>query len=205
MSNNSNINEDRELLNRLRNPSSNSKKPEAKNEQDEQKPFYSDWYASRNKTPEEEKKSHKRDRNDRQKLFAGQSGNDGNNELRTKILRIQLSPKEYGKVQNFYQKSSLNTMAGFCREKLLSEPGTIKNNNKAATNLISVASKLQQIESNLKKIGNNINQVAKVSNTNKTESLTQLYEQQLAELKNEIDEFQQIKKQMAKILSEGSL
>ena len=85
MSNNSNINDDRELLNRLRNPGSNIKKTEEKKEESDQKPFYSDWYASRNKTPDEEKKSHKRDREDRQKLFAGQSGNDGNNELRTKI------------------------------------------------------------------------------------------------------------------------
>ena len=153
----------------------------------------------------EEKKSHKRDREDRQKIFAGQCGEDGNNELRTRILKIQFSPKEFDVLNDFYQRSDLKTMASFCRKKLLATPGTIKTNNKEATNLIAIASKLQQIEGNLKKIGSNINQVAKVSNTHKTDSLTQLYEQQLAEMQTEIDEFQELKKQMANIIKKGSL
>lgn len=145
------------------------------------------------------KKSHKRDRDDRQKLFAGQSGNDGNDELRTRRIELRFSPKELAKVNQYFEKSSFNTFGSFCREKLLAKPGTIKNNNEAANNLISISFQLQ-------KIGTNINQIAKVLNARKNENLdVSLQENLIKSLQEELTLFQDMKKRMSKILSEGSL
>lgn len=145
------------------------------------------------------KKSHKRDRDDREKLFAGQSGNDGNNELRTKRIELLLSPKELKQVNEYFEKSSFTTFGKFCRQKLLAKPGTIKNNNEAVNTLISIAFQLQ-------KIGNNINQIAKVLNAKKTERIdVSLQENLVKNLQEELSLFQDMKKQMANVLSRGTL
>ena len=55
----------------------------------------------------------------RKKKSAGQSGSDGNEELRTKIVSLYLSPTEFKKLTEYFSKSAQTTMANFCREKLL--------------------------------------------------------------------------------------
>lgn len=92
------------------------------------------------------------------KKSAGQSGDDGNVELRNKRIFISISPGELEKIDGFYKHSSQTTFAGFCREKLLSKPEVVKNNRQ-------LISEISQVLYELNKIGTNINQIAKRVNS----------------------------------------
>lgn len=159
---------DRELLKKLRNP---------------------------NYKTEKIKVSHKRDKEDRPKRFAGQSGEDGNTSLRTKKILLNLSPEEYSIISYYYEKSSNKTMGSFVRQKILSEPGAIQNNNKVANEIVSFSFQLQ-------KIGNNINQIARILNSRKDADPTLKL---ISELQSELDELQFIKKQFCKTIKKGNL
>lgn len=118
----------------------------------------------------------------KKKKSTGQSGSDGNEELRTKIISIYLSPSEFSKLSEYYEKSSQNRLANFCREKLLSKPGT--TTDKKA--IVSEISKSLYYQS---KISNNLNQIAKKVNTIKKD-----YPELLSELQFELEELKNLNK-----------
>jgi len=108
------------------------------------------------------------------KKSSGQSGNDGNQELRTKRIEFSVSPTELEKLSLFYELSPQSTFAQFCREKILSKPGSASNNSEIKA---QYASLIYQIN----KIGTNLNQIAKKINKLKTD-----YPQLVEELKVEL-------------------
>lgn len=115
------------------------------------------------------------------KKKAGQSGEDGNINLRNKKIWINVSPEEFKKISDYFQKSSHKTFAQFCREKLLEKPGKVQQKNKVISEIIS--SMYQQ-----NKIGININQIAKKVNTLKKD-----YPELLDEISSELADLKRLK------------
>ena len=116
------------------------------------------------------------------KKQAGQTGFDGNDELRNKVVQFTVSPSEYIKLLELYSKSTSSTLAYFCREKsLLSVP----TNNKK--HIISNHA-LEMFH--LSKIGNNINQIAKKINSGESKDNI------ICELREELEELRKIKTRM---------
>ena len=129
----------------------------------------------------------------KKKKSSGQSGADGNTELRTKIVSIYFSPTEYSKLSDYFNRSSQTTLANFCRDKLLSTPGVTSNKKE----ILSEISKSIYQQS---KIGNSLNQIARKVNTLKND-----YPELLIELQNELEELKRLNKNMlAKFKKVGS-
>ena len=120
----------------------------------------------------------------KKKKSAGQSGSDGNEELRTKIVSLYLSPTEFKKLTEYFSKSAQTTMANFCREKLLSKPG-------ATTDKKEILSEISYSIYQQSKISTNINQIAKKVNTLKKD-----YPELISELQLELEELKQLNKAM---------
>lgn len=120
----------------------------------------------------------------KKKKSTGQSGEDGNEELRTKVISIYLSPTEYLKLTDHFSNSPQSTLANFCREKLLSKPG-------AATEKKAILAEVAKSIYQQSKISNNINQIAKKVNSLKTD-----YPELLDEIRNELEELKQLNKIM---------
>jgi hypothetical protein len=120
------------------------------------------------------------------KKSAGQSGEDGNNQLRNRAIKIHLSPSEIEEAYEFYKKSGQKTFAGFCREKILSDQKTIKSRKDT---IAETAQVLYQIS----KIGNNINQIARKINSLKSD-----YPELIEELKLSLEEIKSISKRVKK-------
>lgn len=118
----------------------------------------------------------------KKKKSTGQSGSDGNEELRTKIISIYLSPSEYEKLTGYYKSSTQNRLANFCREKLLSKPG-------ATTDKKAIVSEISKSLYYQSKISNNLNQIAKKVNTIKKD-----YPELLSELQFELEELKNLNK-----------
>lgn len=108
------------------------------------------------------------------KKSAGQSGTDGNDELRTKTLKINVSPTEFERLSKFYDLSPQRTFAQFCRDKLLTKPGSVTSNAEIKAQHASLIYQLN-------KIGSNLNQIAKKINTLKKD-----YPELINELKDEL-------------------
>lgn len=117
------------------------------------------------------------------KKQAGQSGTDGNDELRTKAVQFTLSPTEYKNLVEQYSKSSCSTLALFCREKSLSKTVHLKNKKELISNH---ALEIYQ----LSKIGTNINQIARRLNSGGAHS------QIISELEDELEELRRLKRAM---------
>ena len=120
----------------------------------------------------------------KKKKSTGQSGSDGNEELRTKRIEFYVSPSEFSKISLFYEQSPHKTMGNFCREKMLSKPG-------ATTDKKEILSEISKSIYQQSKISNNINQIAK-----KVNSIKKDYPELLTELKSELDELKQLNKVM---------
>lgn len=120
------------------------------------------------------------------KKQAGQSGDDGNNELRNIRINFSISPSELEVLNKFYAHSGQNSFAGFCREKVLAKPGSLKTKKDL---IIGFSQILFQLE----KIGTNINQIAKIVNSKKTE-----YPKLFDELKATLEEIKEIRSKVRK-------
>ena len=118
----------------------------------------------------------------KKKKSAGQSGADGNDELRTKRIEFYVSPSEFTKLCTFYEKSTHKTMGNFCREKMLSKPG-------ATTDKKAIVSEISKSLYYQSKISNNLNQIAKKVNTIKKD-----YPELLSELQFELEELKNLNK-----------
>lgn len=116
------------------------------------------------------------------KKIAGQSGVDGNDEVRTKTIKINVSPTEFENLSKFYDISPQRTFAQFCRDKLLIKPGSVSSNAEIKSKYVSLIYQLN-------KIGLNLNQIAKKINTLKTD-----YPQLIEELREELTELKRIAK-----------
>lgn len=116
------------------------------------------------------------------KKSAGQSGTDGNDELRTKTLKINVSPTEFERLSKFYDLSPQRTFAQFCRDKLLTKPGS-------ATSNAEIKAQHASLIYQLNKIGSNLNQIAKKINTLKKD-----YPELIDELKDELLELKRTAK-----------
>lgn len=116
------------------------------------------------------------------KKSAGQSGTDGNDELRTKTLKINVSPTEFERLSKFYDLSPQRTFAQFCRDKLLTKPGS-------ATSNAEIKAQHASLIYQLNKIGSNLNQIAKKINT-----LRKDYPELIDELKDELLELKRTAK-----------
>lgn len=134
----------------------------------------------------DKKKSEKSSTTDqvKKKKSSGQSGDDGNTELRTKIVQIYFSPTEYLKLNGYFNNSPQTTLANFCREKLLSKPGSTSGRKEILT---EISFSIYQ----LSKIGNSLNQIARKVNTIKND-----YPELLKDLRIELDELKQANKLM---------
>ena len=120
----------------------------------------------------------------KKKKSSGQSGDNGNTELRTKIVQIYFSPTEYLKLNGYFNNSPQTTLANFCREKLLSKPGSTSGRKEILT---EISFSIYQ----LSKIGNSLNQIARKVNTIKND-----YPELLKDLRIELDELKQANKLM---------
>jgi hypothetical protein len=116
------------------------------------------------------------------KKSAGQSGTDGNDELRIKTLKINVSPTEFEKLSKFYDLSPQRTFAQFCRDKLLTKPGSVTSNAEIKAQHTSLIYQLN-------KIGSNLNQIAKKINTLKKD-----YPELIDELRDELLELKRVAK-----------
>jgi hypothetical protein len=116
------------------------------------------------------------------KKSAGQSGTDGNDELRTKTLKINVPPTEFEKLSKFYDLSPQRTFAQFCRDKLLTKPGSVTSNAEIKAQHTSLIYQLN-------KIGSNLNQIAKKINTLKKD-----YPELIDELRDELLELKRVAK-----------
>ncbi len=126
------------------------------------------------------------------KIKAGQSGDDGNINLRIKKIWLNLSPEEFKIISDYFSNSSHKTLAHFCREKLLEKPGKVQQKSKV---IEEIAYSIYQQN----KIGNNINQIAKRVNTLKSD-----YPELIQELISELDELKKFKlKLISKISKNG--
>lgn len=96
------------------------------------------------------------------KKRTGQSGEDGNSQLRTKAIKIHFSPLEFEKLTKGYGDSSETTLGSFCRKKLLNAPVSRTASRQAIA-------ENAQILYELHKIGTNINQIAKRVNALKSD------------------------------------
>lgn len=113
----------------------------------------------------------------------GQSGYDGNSELRTKVVQFTLSASEYEKLVEQYMNSSCSTMAVYCREKSLSTGVTGTNKNQVKIETVAELYKLSRATdiAQTGRMGNNLNQIARKLNSN--EGFTNFKEKMLDELK----------------------
>lgn len=116
------------------------------------------------------------------KKSAGQSGTDGNDELRIKTLKINVSPTEFEKLSKFYDLSPQRTFAQFCRDKLLTKPGSVTSN-------ADIKAQHTSLIYQLNKIGSNLNQIAKKINTLKKD-----YPELIDELRDELLEIKRVAK-----------
>lgn len=116
------------------------------------------------------------------KKSAGQSGTDGNDELRIKTLKINVSPTEFEKLSKFYDLSPQRTFAQFCRDKLLTTPGLVTSN-------ADIKAQHTSLIYQLNKIGSNLNQIAKKINTLKKD-----YPELIDELRDELLEIKRVAK-----------
>jgi hypothetical protein len=113
----------------------------------------------------------------------GQSGCDGNSELRTKVIQFTLSTSEYENLAQQYLESSCSTMAAYCREKSLSKGIKVENKNKLKVEKVAELYQLSKATdiTQTGRMGNNLNQVARKLNSN--EGFTNFKEKMLCELK----------------------
>lgn len=120
------------------------------------------------------------------KKQAGQSGDDGNSELRNIRINFSISPSELEILNKFYSYSGQNSFAGFCREKVLAKPGSLKTKKDLVIGF-------SQILFQLEKIGANINQIAKVVNSKKND-----YPNLFNEIKANLDEIKEVRNKVRK-------
>lgn len=116
------------------------------------------------------------------KQHTGQSGNDDNHQyIRFRQIKFNVSPVEFEKLIENYNKSPQKNIASYCREKALSKPGRVSN-----------LSEIKKLFANdmyfLQKTSTNINQIARKVNTLKSD-----YPELIEDLRCEIEEIRQIK------------
>jgi hypothetical protein len=90
------------------------------------------------------------------KFKAGQSGEDGNNYLRSKRIEIRASPQEYAQLEHRAQQMGYHNLAQYLREAGLSRK-----------DLVSPTTRQKQKNDWLyavNRIGNNLNQIARQVN-----------------------------------------
>ena len=92
------------------------------------------------------------------KKQAGQSGADGNQELRTKIVQVAYSPSEFDSLMDQYIKSPNSSLASLVRDKSLSRAVQVKDRDEL------IANRAKELR-HLSKLGSNINQIAHRSNS----------------------------------------
>lgn len=113
----------------------------------------------------------------------GQSGYDGNHELRTKVVQFALSAFEYEKLVEQYMNSDCSTMAVYCREKSLSTGIAVVSKNLVKIETVAELYKLSRATgiAQTGRMGNNLNQIARKLNSN--EGFTNFKEKMLEELR----------------------
>lgn len=113
----------------------------------------------------------------------GQSGYDGNSELRTKVIQFSLSASEYENLAQQYLESSCSTVAAYCREKSLSKAVKVSDKSKVKVERVAELYQLSKATdiSQTGRMGNNLNQIARKLNSN--EGFANFKEKMLDELK----------------------
>lgn len=120
------------------------------------------------------------------KKQTGQSGFDGNEDLRTKQIKVTFSPKEFSKLVSYYNVSSTANVSCYCREKILAKPGRVVEMKELKKLFASDMYHLQKTSTNL-------NQIARKVNTLKSD-----YPELIEDLLYEIDEIKRIKTELLK-------
>lgn len=123
------------------------------------------------------------------KIQAGQAGDDGNEYVRLRQIKFTVSPLEFNKLIENFNKSPQKNLASFCREKALSKSGR-------TSNLTEVKKVFAENLYLFQKTSTNINQIARKVNTEKGS-----YGQLLADLQNELDEIKRVHIQLLKKVS----
>ena len=121
------------------------------------------------------------------KQHTGQSGDDDDHQyVRFRQIKFNVSPVEFEKLIENYNKSPQKNIASYCREKALSKPGRI-------INLSEIKKLFSQNMYFLQKTSSNINQIAKKVNTIKSD-----YPELIEDLIFEIEEIKRIKIELLK-------
>jgi hypothetical protein len=113
----------------------------------------------------------------------GQSGYDGNKELRTRIVQVAYSPSEYADLENQCDESANSRIASFVRQKSLSKAIKVDNKNKLKVEAVAEIYQLSKATdiTQTGRMGNNLNQIARKLNGN--EGVQNFKEKMLDELK----------------------
>lgn len=106
------------------------------------------------------------------KRQTGQSGFDGNDELRTIVVKVRFSPTEYDEMYEQFKDSTQRAIGVFVRTKTLSKPikavGEKELLVNAAQELVErskLAQELKELNRHLAQHGNNLNQIARDKNS----------------------------------------
>ncbi|MDR7371071.1 plasmid mobilization protein [Flavobacterium aquidurense] len=81
---------------------------------------------------------------------------------RTRWLHLRLTPDEFERLQNLYNKSTCPKLSDFARKNLLQKPIVMKYRNES---LDALMTELIQLKAQLSSIGNNFNQAVKKLHT----------------------------------------
>lgn len=113
----------------------------------------------------------------------GQTGYDGNTQLRTKIVQVAYSPSEYADLESQCDESAHSSIASFVREKSLSKAIKIVSKDKIKAEKVAELYQLAKATdiSQTGKMGSNLNQIARKFNNN--EGVQNFKEKMLDELK----------------------
>jgi len=113
----------------------------------------------------------------------GQSGYDGNSELRTRVVQFNLSPSEYERLVEQYLKSSCSTIAAYCRDRSLSVGASLADKKQVKIEQVAELYKLSRETdiSHTGRMGSNLNQIARKLNSH--EGFSNFKEKMLGELK----------------------
>lgn len=128
------------------------------------------------------------------KKHPGQSGADGNNELRTIEVKTRVSPTEKKDLEAEWRKSSEPKKAFFFRNKLLSTLIKVENKNQLdAEHAIRLMQLAKQTDvSQTGRMGSNLNQIAKRLNGKEPTTLRDVIDS----LRAEIDEIRKTNTQV---------
>lgn len=134
------------------------------------------------------------------KKKSGQSSNDDPNKIiRDKRFEMRMSSEEFAKFEQKFQESKCNSMASFARDILTSnqKSGEEPSGYLAQALILEV----RKLTLALNKVGVNVNQIARILNTKKDQTLSTSMLEELAKYHQELKPLQAVSSTLMKVTS----